>query len=105
MNKKRWGLASIILSAIISLSNLTITGAVVGAQTKNYLSLFSIFLFVIGFVLLSMPAPAIETGLPKIIETPSWQKSIRKHRPDPKKVTAMKRKLQVGLGSQKILPQ
>jgi len=53
MNKKRiMGLILIILSAVLALSNLTITGNVIGSSAPNYLSFIAIGIFTVGILIL-----------------------------------------------------
>ncbi len=54
MNKKRVvGISLIILSGLISLSNLKLSGAIIGTQKSNYLSFMIIGLFFIGAFLIT----------------------------------------------------
>jgi len=49
MNKKRFfGFGLVLVSIILSASNLTITGNVIGSNYTSYLSLFSVLSFILG---------------------------------------------------------
>lgn len=66
MNKKKWfGIFLIVISLVIAVFNLTITGAVVGSSVKDYLSLISVGLFVGGVVFVFLGR---RDGLEKIID-------------------------------------
>lgn len=72
MNKKKWfGILLIVCSLVIAILNNTITGAVIGNTTKNYLSLISLGMFFIGILLFLTKdleksiQEAIERGVPQ----------------------------------------
>jgi len=78
MNIKRAiGLILILISGILSWGNFIFTGAIIGASSNA--SIIVVLLFIIGLILLLAESRSPEGGLPGIIKTKKFERSIRGH--------------------------
>lgn len=86
MNRKILGIIFIFVAILIIISNLSISGAVIGVSLSNYLSLVALVFFLIGAILLISERRQIEGHIEQLVASGvsrdkinSIQEIIRKH--------------------------